>query len=79
MEKKFNTTEIVRLAGQVVANGNLEILTSHINSLEEKIERRRDQLKNMDQRFEFFNELEVRMWEIELDLLKGKIKTVPNH
>ena len=78
MSKNFRETEILTLASQVVANGNLEILTSHINNLEEKIEKRRAELQDMDQRFEFFNELEVRMWEIELALLKGKIRTTSN-
>tara|TARA_R100000008_G_scaffold51099_1_gene30659 strand:+ start:645 stop:878 length:234 start_codon:yes stop_codon:yes gene_type:complete len=76
MRKKTQFTE---LASKVILNGNAEILVSHMNGLEEKIERRRDQLSNTkDQRFEFFNELEVVMWETELKLLQGRLKVVRN-
>ena len=77
--KSLKDNVILDLSGRVVMNGNAEILVNHIAGLKERIEKRKRELSKMeDQQFEFFNELEVKLWETELHLLQGKIKVVKN-
>jgi hypothetical protein len=76
--KPMRTNKILELSGKVVMNGNAEILVAHISGLEERIEKREDQLANMkhNQQFEFFNQLEVELWKTELLLLQGRLDVV---
>jgi len=73
MKKHFDKTQ--ELIIDIVKNGDLELLSSRIKSLEKKIETRLDTLDNWDekipspQEFEAFNRLEVHMWQVELDML----------
>ena len=74
MKTHFDKTQ--ELIIDIVKNGNLELLSSRIKMLEEKIEDRTDTLDNWSskspQEFEAFNRLEVQMWQVELDMLMDK-------
>ena len=76
MKTHFDKTK--ELIIDIVKNGDMELLSSRIESLENKIEDRLDTLDNWDdkfpspQEFEAFNRLEVQMWQVELDMLLDK-------
>jgi len=81
MKNKIKTNTILELASKVILNGNAEILVSRMNNLERKIEDREDDLSQMkklkrEQRFEFYNQLEVELWKTELLLLQGRLDLV---
>jgi hypothetical protein len=75
MKTHFDKTQ--ELIIDIVKDGDMELISSRIKTLEEKIENREDALDNWetvigDDSFKTFAILEMHMWQVELDMLLGK-------
>ena len=76
MKNHFDKAQ--ELIVDIVKNGNMELINSRIETLQERIESRLDTINNWHekmpspQEFEAFNRFEVHIWQVELDMLLGR-------